>query len=91
MRMYSLLLFVFVLALVDAAQPAPAPVLVSVTRIWDGGAHNAFTDLIRWRNRWYCTFREGDAHVGGDGRIRVLVSDDGETWPPLEVFRRSRL
>jgi hypothetical protein len=66
-------------------------VLVSVARIWDGGAHNAFTDLIRWRNRWYCTFREGDAHVGGDGRIRVLVSDDGETWPPLEVFRRSRL
>jgi len=80
MRMHSLLLFVFVLAFGDAAQPAPAPVLVSVARIWDGGAHNAFTDLIRWRNRWYCTFREGDGHVGGDGRIRVLVSDDGETW-----------
>ena len=63
-----------------AAQPAPAPVLVSVARIWDRGAHNAFTDLIRWRNRWYCTFREGDAHVGGDGRIRVLVSGDGERW-----------
>ena len=29
---------------------------------------------------WYCTFREADDHVGGDGRIRVLVSTDGETW-----------
>ncbi len=63
-----------------AGQPAPAPTLVSVSRIWDAGAHNAFTDLVRWRDRWYCTFREGDGHVGGDGRIRVLVSDDGEGW-----------
>jgi hypothetical protein len=68
------------LVLVNAAQPAPVPTLVSVTRIWDGGAHNAFTDLIRWRDQWYCTFREGDDHVGGDGRIRVLVSADGEKW-----------
>jgi hypothetical protein len=67
-------------AFANAAQPVPAPALVSVKRIWDGGAHNAFTDLMRWRGRWYCTFREGDDHVGGDGRIRVLVSADGETW-----------
>jgi hypothetical protein len=75
--MPGLVLLLFVLA--NTAQPAP-PALVSVARIWDGGAHNAFTDLIRWRNRWYCTFREADAHVGGDGRIRVLASDDGERW-----------
>lgn len=73
-------LVVVLLALYPAAQPAPAPALVGVARIWDAGAHNAFTDLIRWRNRWYCTFREGDDHVGGDGRLRVLGSDDGETW-----------
>jgi endonuclease/exonuclease/phosphatase family metal-dependent hydrolase len=62
------------------AQPKPAPTLISATKIWDTGAHNAFTDLIRWRNRWFCTFREADAHVGGDGRIRVLTSADGQTW-----------
>jgi hypothetical protein len=67
------------LALANAAQSAP-PTLVSVARIWDAGAHNAFTDLIRWHDRWYCTFREADAHVGGDGRIRVLASPDGERW-----------
>jgi hypothetical protein len=67
-------------AFAGASRTAPPPSLVSAARIWDAGAHNAFTDLIRWRNRWYCTFREADAHVGGDGRIRVLVSADGATW-----------
>jgi hypothetical protein len=78
MRRHALLLLL--LACANTAQPAPAPALVSVARIWDDGAHNAFTDLMRWRDRWYCTFREGDDHVGGNGRIRVLVSADGRTW-----------
>ncbi len=59
---------------------AAAPELVSIAKIWDQGHHNAFTDLIRWRDQWYCTFREADAHVGGDGKIRVLVSADGKDW-----------
>ena len=47
---------------------APAePDIVSVTRIWDRGQHNAFTDLIRWHDRWFCVFREGDGHIGGEG------------------------
>jgi len=62
------------------AQPKPAPTLLSSKKIWDAGTHNAFTDLIRWRNRWFCTFREADAHVGGNGTIRVLTSTDGDTW-----------
>ena len=72
------LLFVFGFTI--GTQPPPPPTLVKVSRIWDVGAHNAFTDLIRFRDRWYCTFREGDDHVGGDGRIRVLTSADGEAW-----------
>jgi hypothetical protein len=51
-----------------------------VQKIWDGGKHNAFTDLIRFDGRWFCTFREADAHVGGDGRLRVLTSADGAKW-----------
>ena len=47
---------------IPSAQVAAPPAIVSVARIWDGGAHNAFTDLIRWRDRWYCTFREADDH-----------------------------
>lgn len=49
-------------------------------KIWDTGKHNAFTDLIRFNDQWYCTFREADAHVGGDGKLRVLSSPDGEKW-----------
>jgi hypothetical protein len=59
--------------------------LVSQVKIWDEGKHNAFTDLIRWHDRWYCTFREADGHVGGDGRLRVLQSDDGETWTSVAL------
>lgn len=59
---------------------AADPGLVSVEKIWDKGSHNAFTDLIRWHDKWYCTFRESDAHVGGDGKLRVLESNDGKTW-----------
>jgi hypothetical protein len=54
--------------------------IVSVKRIWDTGKHNAFTDLLRWHDRWWCTFREADAHVGGDGQIRVISSADGDKW-----------
>jgi hypothetical protein len=78
--MHTIGLLTLVLAMTTPLQRPPEPTLVGVARIWDAGAHNAFTDLIRWRGRWYCTFREGDDHVGGDGRIRVLVSDDGDDW-----------
>jgi hypothetical protein len=72
-------------ALAASASTAPAPnpdqtVLLDTRKIWDAGRHNAFTDLIRWHNRWWCTFRESEAHVGGDGRIRVITSPDGQTW-----------
>lgn len=68
-------------AMAMTAQPSPGtPATVDVVRVWDAGRHNAFTDLVRWCDRWYLTFREGDDHVGGDGRIRVLVSDDGRSW-----------
>ena len=56
--------------------------LISVEKIWDRAPHNAFTDLVRFRDRWVCAFREAPAHAGGvkDSRIRVIVSDDGEGW-----------
>lgn len=72
------------LLLLATAGSAPAvPEIVSVRKIWDAGSHNAFTDLIRYKSKWICTFREADAHVGGDGRSRVLESTDGETWSPV--------
>jgi len=59
--------------------------LVEVGKIWDRAPHNAFTDLVRWRDRFYCAFREGRAHVCTDGKIRVLASADGEQWHPVHL------
>jgi hypothetical protein len=59
--------------------------LISGKQSWDRGRHNAFTDLIRFRGEWFCTFREADDHVGGDGKLRVLRSRDGGRVPPVTV------
>lgn len=63
-----------------------APQAVSVTKVWDAGEHNAFTDLIRYKDEWFVTFRESQAHVGGNGVIRVLVSGDGARWVSAAVL-----
>jgi hypothetical protein len=54
--------------------------LLNVKKIWDQAPHNAFTDLVRWNEQFYCAFREGRGHVSTDGRIRVLSSRDAEAW-----------
>jgi hypothetical protein len=63
-----------------AADDTPKPVLVDARRIWNEAPHNAFTDLVRFKDRWYCVFREGKGHVSPDGALRVLTSVDGEKW-----------
>src|SRR5688572_23187982 len=67
------------LCLAPAAAAAKAE-LVSVDRIWDAAPHNAFTDLVFFKDRWFCTFREGKDHVSRDGAIRVISSPDGRKW-----------
>src|SRR5678815_2607483 len=62
------------------AHAATKAEIIEVKKIWDAGAHNAFTDLVRWHDRWWCTFREAEDHVGGDGAIRILTSVDGTKW-----------
>ncbi len=55
--------------------------IISVERIWDRAAHNAFTSMINYNGKLYCTFRESDGHVSDiNGTIRVIVSDDGQNW-----------
>jgi hypothetical protein len=72
-----------VLGLLAATTSAATPVtaeLVGVKKIWDQAPHNAFTDLTRWQDQFYCAFREGRGHVSTDGKIRVLCSKDADTW-----------
>lgn len=58
----------------------------SVSKIWgDGISHCAFSSLIRYKGRYYCSFREGESHIfdkngKAEGKVRILASDDGEKW-----------
>lgn len=63
--------------------------IVDVRKIWDKAPHNAFTDLIRFQDRWYCVFREGQGHVSPDGALRVLTSDTGEQWESAALVTSS--
>jgi len=66
------------------------PSVLKVTKIWDKATHNAFTDLIRFRNKWYCTFRESNAHVYGEnGKIRIITSEDGNQWKSSALLAES--
>jgi len=73
-----------------AGQQPPASLKLAepVRKIWDKGGHNAFTDLVRFGDRWYCTFREGSGHAAGAGKIRVLVSRDGKQWESAALIEQ---
>jgi hypothetical protein len=60
--------------------------LVSLRRIWSRAPHNAFTDLVRFKSRWYCALRESKNHVGDLGRVRVITSADGTGWTSAALF-----
>lgn len=60
---------------------------LNVTCIWNEAEHSAFTDLIRFNERWLVCFREADTHAcGRDGILRVIVSDDGNQWETATTF-----
>jgi hypothetical protein len=64
------------------APPPPEAEIVDVRMIWGRAPHNAFADLLRFRERWYCVFREGRLAASPDGAVRVLSSADGNVWQP---------
>jgi hypothetical protein len=78
-----------------AAETGGKAQLVEVRRIWDKAQHSAFTDLIRHRGRWLCTFREGSGHVPGakglDGTIRVIESADGKVWKSVALLKKDEV
>ncbi len=65
---------------------AQAKIDWQVTVHADGG-HNAFTDLIYWKDAYYICFRKGEHHLSMDGVIRVMRSDDMKTWEPCGQIR----
>lgn len=88
MRTVLLTLAVFFCCGSNVPAAEPTAKLVSVKKIWDQAPHNAFTDLIRFQDRWLCTFREGTGHASGAGGLRVLASSDGEKWESLALVEQ---
>lgn len=68
------------------------PKLISVKKIWQEAQFNAFTDLIFFKDYWYCVFRESDAHQDGKcGTIRIIESQDTVSWKSVAFFRETEI
>ena len=83
--------FLFCLCAAAAAQAVAQP-QVSVTnvrRIFYNGEHNAFTDLVKFNDQYYLTFRScPDGHmVHPTASVIILVSDDLKSWEQVHRFR----
>jgi len=86
---YSVVLVIVVMGCLTARGAEPKLELVQpVKKIWDAAPHNAFTDLIRFQDKWFCTFREGTGHAKGAGKIRVLTSTDGDRWTSAALIEK---
>ena len=70
------------------AGDVPRVRVVSVRRVFHNGEHNAFTDMCRFKGRYYLTFRScPDGHgVHPTSSIIILASEDTRTWRQVHRF-----
>jgi hypothetical protein len=63
--------------------------VTNVRRVFHNGEHNAFTDLIRWQERFWLTFRScPDGHsVYPSASVIILSSDEGNDWTQVHRFQ----
>ncbi|MEW4453832.1 exo-alpha-sialidase [Bremerella sp. JC817] len=80
MRTFACMLALTIWAPLAFAEQPSETKIIDTRKIWDQARHNAFTDLIRFQDKFYCVFREGDGHVSKTGSLRILRSDDGTNW-----------
>ena len=77
-----------ILAPIGAASQ-PQVEVFNIRRVFHNGEHNAFTDLVRFQDRYYLTFRscpEGHA-VHSSASVIVLASEDALQWEQVHRFR----
>lgn len=75
----------------SAAAPSeqtPAVKVSNIRRAFHNGEHNAFTDLVRFRPRFYLAFRScPDGHgIHASSSIIILASDDARHWEQAHRF-----
>lgn len=70
------------------AAESPRVEVTNVRRVFHNGEHNAFTDLVRFRDKFYLTFRScPDGHmVHPTASIIILASKDARNWEQVHRF-----
>ncbi|MBM3860900.1 MAG: hypothetical protein FJ395_14810 [Verrucomicrobia bacterium] len=60
----------------------------NLRRVFHNGEHNAFTDLARFKDKFYLTFRScPDGHaVNSTASVIILASDDTKDWKQVHQF-----
>ncbi|MGE5294075.1 MAG: hypothetical protein ACM3VT_04550 [Solirubrobacterales bacterium] len=71
-----------------AAEELPRVKVSNVRRAFYNGEHNAFTDLVRFKDKFYLTFRScPDGHmVHPTASILILSSADAKQWEQVHRF-----
>jgi len=66
----------------------PKVKVTNIRRTFHNGQHNAFTDLVRYKNKFYLTFRScPDGHmVHPTASVIILSSDDAKQWQQVHQF-----
>lgn len=74
------------------AEKLPEVRVSNVRRVFYNGEHNAFTDLIRFKGKFYLTFRScPDGHmVHPTSSIIILSSIDAKEWEQVHRFSVAR-
>jgi hypothetical protein len=67
---------------------AGKPEILSVQKIAADAPHSGFTDLTRFKNLFYCCFRESSSATGGEGQVRLMLSFNGATWKNAATLKQ---
>ncbi len=87
-RPSAILPAIFLLLPLPVSVPAAEVEVTNLRRAFHNGEHNAFTDLIRWKGKFWLTFRScPDGHmVFPSSSIRILSSEDAREWKEEHRF-----
>lgn len=89
MHRFLLLTFAFLIGNpIGVGEELPRVQVSNIRRVFHNGQHNAFTDLVRFRDRYFLTFRScPDGHmVHPTASVIVLASGDLKDWRQVFQF-----
>lgn len=57
--------------------------LIECRKIYGDGKHNAFTNIVKWRDYYYLGFRHASSHISMDGTLYIFRSADLKKWEKI--------